>query len=138
VQDFRKHPGNFIEADKDAFVDLCTGIINSSSDERIIVTATIALAGMRYKQGMFAIIDSDKVDFMFKSYNIMNHYMVFLDILDNSPTFAELEYTLKALEIFPATQVYNALSKYLERNPDARIVLPAMETRPGDEKYLEY
>ncbi len=103
--------------EKDDWVKFCIDIIENSENKKDdpdfekFETMVFALAEMNYKDALYYIIESEKIENFYKTYAITENYELIKNILADNPTTEDLNMAKKAMDYAPNEEINILIKK---------------------------
>lgn len=114
--------------DKQLLFDVCADLMNTAGQVKSD-SAVVALAGMRDIETMRLVINNANVDNIMKTTVVDQNSLTLTQMLENSPTAANIEFAISCLEILPVKDLQAPLETALSTMPQANNAQNALSAR---------
>ncbi|MGD7052943.1 hypothetical protein [Sutcliffiella horikoshii] len=109
-------------------------IIETSKDEVLKDSAVFAVSDLMNAEAIISLINNENVDRQLKAFSIDQNYMILDDILENSPTELEIEAVIKAMQIYPISDLSINLEKASKSTSNKNLIKEIQDTLDFIEK----
>ncbi len=104
------------ESEKSEFINFCTSIFHSATDEKLKDTTVFSLINMLDYEAVKTVINNPNIDFDLKITCISRNYKTLADVIENNPTKDDVEFIISAMEIAPIKDLAPVIEENLLSN----------------------
>ncbi|OEH86073.1 hypothetical protein BHU72_14685 [Desulfuribacillus stibiiarsenatis] len=126
--------------ESDAFISLCIELLENPSYELMKDTAIFSLSELQNEAAISYILSSNDVEDYLKVYCIDQNYTTLLSMINNNLSDENIEIVIKAMNIYPITDLITPLKKVMEQSPNKQFSTSLIETEgnPVNKKWINY
>lgn len=102
--------------EKNKFIDLCINKFNNTGNTVLKDTLVFSLINMLDFNAVKAVIKNTEIDYSLKITCISRNYYTFVDVINNNPSYEDVEFIVSAMEIAPIKELTDIFKNKLLSN----------------------